>query len=381
MILDAGSSGTRLHVYRWENAGKVIQDADSVEELRRLPELKTKKHWTKKIRPGVSTFGDNPEDVGPEHLKKLLEHARDVVPASKQRDTPIFLMATAGMRLLPAAKQRAVLDQICTYFRAESQFSLPDCDSHIQVIPGSTEGLYGWIAANYLLGGFDDPQGHLHGKDHHTYGFLDMGGASAQIAFAPNATEAEKHSNDLKLVRMRNANGTPAEYKVFVTTWLGFGVNQVHQKYVEALAYSKGVVKGLLPDPCLPKGITTNPDGDILRPDQIDEKKTPLVGTGNFTECLDRTLPLLNKDKPCEDEPCLLDGVHVPAIDFDVNHFVGVSEYWHTTHGIFEMGHGDRQYNFAAYKKLRIERTNAKQFGPRAKKAQEAAAEEKDKAK
>ena len=37
--------------------------------------------------------------------------------------------------------------------------------------------------------------------------------------------------------------------------------------------------------------------------------------------------------------------------------------------------------NFEAYKKLRIERTNAKQFGPRAKKAAEAAAEEKDRAK
>ena len=34
-----------------------------------------------------------------------------------------------------------------------------------------------------------------------------------------------------------------------------------------------------------------------------------------------------------------------------------------------------------AYKKLRIERTNAKLFGPRLKKAADAAAEEKDKSK
>lgn len=37
--------------------------------------------------------------------------------------------------------------------------------------------------------------------------------------------------------------------------------------------------------------------------------------------------------------------------------------------------------NFGAYKKLRIERTNAKQYGPRLKRAADAAAEEKDKAK
>jgi len=58
---------------------------------------------------------------------------------------------------------------------------------------------------------------------------------------------------------------------------------------------------------------------------------------------------LLDKDKPCNDDPCLLGGTHVPAIDFDVNHFVGVSEYWHTTHGIFEMGHNDKAYDFKTY--------------------------------
>ena len=37
--------------------------------------------------------------------------------------------------------------------------------------------------------------------------------------------------------------------------------------------------------------------------------------------------------------------------------------------------------DFEAYEKLRVERMNAKQFGPRAKKVSDAAAEEKDKAK
>jgi len=39
----------------------------------------------------------------------------------------------------------------------------------------------------------------------------------------------------------------------------------------------------------------------------------------------------------------------VPAIDFDVNHFVGVSEYWHTTHSVFEMGHDEKAYDFKTY--------------------------------
>ena len=217
------------------------------------------------------------------------------------------------------------------------------------MIPGETEGLYGWIAANYLLGGFDAAEEHDHGKGHHTYGFLDMGGASAQIAFAPNATEAERHADDLKLLRMRTVAGSVSEYKVFVTTWLGFGVHEARKRYVEALIKGATPVDGELPDPCLPIGLQITTKGDVLSPDKVLGEEPHLIGTGKFKECLSSTIPLLDKDAPCNDPPCLLHGVHVPAIDFDVNHFVGVSEYWHTTHEVFEMGHKEKAYDVNTY--------------------------------
>ena len=212
--------------------------------------------------------------------------------------------------------------------------------------------MFGWIAANYLLGGFDAPADHNHGKGHHTYGFLDMGGASAQIAFAPNATEAEKHANDLLLLRMRAVNGQQMEYRVFVTTWLGYGANEARRRYVAALMEeSPGSLE--LPDPCLPSGLKLTKSGQVILPGSSEAvgDESHLIGTGVFTECLKRTYPLLDKDAPCEDAPCLLNGVHVPAIDFDVNHFVGVSEYWHTTHGVFEMSHKEKAYDFNTYQK------------------------------
>jgi Golgi nucleoside diphosphatase len=349
VILDAGSSGTRLHIYRWKNPEKAIESA-SEEELRNLPKLVTSKKWTRKIRPGVSTFGDRPEDVGPEHLQSLIDHALRFIPADNIRDTPIFLMATAGMRLLPQIQQSALTREICSYLRRNTEFSLPDCNLHIQVIKGETEGLYGWIASNYLLGGFDHPDQHQHGKGHHTYGFLDMGGASAQIAFAPNATEAEKHADDLKLLRLRTLDGHPAEYKVFTTTWLGFGVNQARESYVQNLEDRYADTEAELPDPCLPKGLRTTLRGDPVNQRNPNPGSPTLIGTGHFDECLQLTYPLLGKDEPCEDSPCLLNGQHVPAIDFDVNHFVGVSEYWHTTHGVFG-GKDDEAYDFATYQR------------------------------
>ena len=211
--------------------------------------------------------------------------------------------------------------------------------------------MYGWIAANYRVGGFDDPARHAHGKGHHTYGFLDMGGASAQIAFAPNSTEAEKHANDLKLLRLRTVNGEASEYKVFVTTWLGFGANEARRRYVDDLLDS--VIKSSaneIPDPCLPSGLLMTIEGDIIpTSDKVALEKEHLLGTGRFDECLRRTYPLLGKDVPCEDDPCLLNGVHVPAIDFDVNHFIGISEFWHSTHEVFEMGNKDAAYDFNTY--------------------------------
>ncbi|WEW57718.1 Golgi apyrase [Emydomyces testavorans] len=350
VILDAGSSGTRAHVYRWADP-VVTRPSAKFKNIEKLPEISTSNEWTKKIRPGVSSFAQNPDRLGPDHLKPLLDHVVDIIPSKSISHTPIFLLATAGMRLLSKQEQRHILTSICSYIRENTTLSLPDCSVHVKVIDGKTEGLYGWIATNYLLGGFDEPEKHNHGKNHHTYGFLDMGGASAQLAFAPNATEARKHANDLTLLRLRTMSGQPKEYKIFVTSWLGFGVREARNRYVKSLLQDTAFKGGRQrPDPCLPEKLTTTVDGTVLPASSPVPGKDPyLVGTGKFEECLRRTMPLLAKDVPCEDDPCLLNGVHVPAIDFDVNHFVGISEYWHTTHEIFEMGHKDKAYDFHTY--------------------------------
>ena len=301
---------------------------------------------------GISTFGTKPEKVGEDHLKDLFHHAKSIIPKDAVEETPVFLLATAGMRLLTDDQQTNLLNEVCKYTKEHTSFLVTDCALHFKVIPGETEGLYGWLAANYLLGGFDAPDDeHPPAKDHSTYGFLDMGGASAQIAFAPNATESEKHADNLKLVRMRTVEGEPKEYRVFVTTWLGYGANEARRRYVEGLLNATmDDTTPQLKDPCLPAGLTISTVGDVLLPgDEIKGQKPSLLGTGDFPTCLNKTYPLLDKDAPCDDDPCLFHNSHVPLIDFDVNHFVGVSEYWHTTHQIFQYGHQEKAYDFKTY--------------------------------
>lgn len=302
----------------------------------------------------MSSFSENPRDVGPKHLRELLDKANGVVPAHLAPETPIFVLATAGMRLLAPQQRQDLLHEVCTFTRSQTAFLLPDCAAHIRVIKGDVEGLYGWMAANYLMGSFESPLQAQPGKSPHTFGFLDMGGASAQIAFAPNATEAEKHANDLKLVRLRTVGGENVEYRLFSTTWLRFGVKEARARYIEALESSEKSSKTLeFLDPCMPAGLLITSTGDFHIPDEkiIDGKIPVFKGTGEFSECLKRTQPLLEKDHICEEDPCLVAGVHVPAIDFDVNHFIGVSEYWHTTHEIFQMGEKDKAYDFNTYQK------------------------------
>jgi Golgi nucleoside diphosphatase len=166
-------------------------------------------------------------------------------------------------------------------------------------------------------------------------GFIDMGGASAQVAFAPNATESRRHAEDLTLLRLRTLDGIEKEYRVFVSTWLGYGANEARRRYVQDLeTHSK--TTNLLRDPCLPK--------DLRLP--VVNPTATLLGTGSLSECLNLQTPLLAKDMDCHDDPCLFGGVHAPALDFDVNHFIGVSEYWHTTHDVFDMG---GTYDYATY--------------------------------
>lgn len=295
-------------------------------------------------RTGISTYGANPAGVDG-HLKPLLEHALSVIPQSSVAETPIYLLATAGMRLLPEDQRRAVLDRACRYIRSNYAFAPGDCSETVRVISGEEEGLFGWIAVNYLMDGFDrhehsDESGHAGSS---TFGFLDMGGASTQIAFEPSAEERIKHADNLVDVHLRQLDGRDVVHPIFVTTWLGYGTNQARQRFVDGQITARDqVAKNDLPalsdneaplkvidDPCLPRSLL------------LDEKRHPgyaFRGTGDFATCVRRTSPLLNKDAPCLDEPCLFNGVHAPHIDFSVNHFIGISEYWYSTQELWSLG-------------------------------------------
>ena len=318
------------------------------------------------VYTGLSTLGPTPEAVG-EYLTPLLDFAKSVIPHDQLASTPIYLLATAGMRLLPAEQQSAVLAATCDFIKSYP-FRVDACHSNVRIITGEEEGLYGWIAVNYLMDGFDKHEHASSGPEllrhSSTYGFLDMGGASTQIAFEPSEEMQVAHADNLREVKLQLLSGKEVKHPVFVTTWLGFGTNQAKDRYVDALvrthlratdkahaeidpadpaAPTNDPHSTTIDDPCLPKSLLLT---DERHPDYT------LRGTGDFASCVRRTGPLLNKEVACLDEPCLFNGVHVPPIDFSVNHFIGISEYYYSTHDVWSLG---GVYDFVEFERNAVE--------------------------
>jgi guanosine-diphosphatase len=181
VVCDAGSTGTRAYVYSLAaGAGARVQAQRAA-----------------KVKPGLSTFGSRPSEAV-DYLMELVADATPLVPAHLRSRTPLFVRATAGMRLLPSDQQQAVYDALFEGLRAR-QGPGGGCPFVIRrenfaTLTGDEEGFFGLLAVNYLkdtLGPDLLPAtaaatsgGGLGGRPRGIIGALDLGGSSTQISFS-----------------------------------------------------------------------------------------------------------------------------------------------------------------------------------------------------
>ncbi|XP_053214502.1 ectonucleoside triphosphate diphosphohydrolase 7-like isoform X2 [Panonychus citri] len=252
VLIDAGSSGSRVHLYTWPP-----NSADN-RRLLKIKMMKDKlgKDLYKKITPGLSSLSANPQDAY-NYIYPLLEFANNNIPSFKHRETPLYIFATAGMRLLPKESQDAILTNLRDRIKLNSTFSFSP--SNVQVITGKEEGIYSWISVNYLLGRFDHSiisgetkslvainLGNGITTRPRTVSMLEMGGASVQIAFEITSKyELEeirrrrgvKSQDDMKdVIAQFNlgcySHDSDHSYLLYVTTYLGLGANVAKDSYL-----------------------------------------------------------------------------------------------------------------------------------------------------
>ncbi|XP_074562180.1 putative apyrase 6, partial [Curcuma longa] len=204
IVIDAGSSGTRIHIF----SSKGVRGG--------VPLLDLKSMAVMRETPGLSSYLGDPELSG-ESLVELLEFAKEKVPMDWHKVTEVRLMATAGLRMVEVGLRERILESCRRVLRLSSfQFK----DDWATVIPGSDEGVYAWVAANYALGT-------LGGDPENTTGILELGGASAQVTFVSNEALPPEFSHVLTL-----GNTT---YKLYSNSFLHFGQNVAHESLQKML--------------------------------------------------------------------------------------------------------------------------------------------------
>ncbi|KAI8061683.1 nucleoside phosphatase GDA1/CD39 [Gongronella butleri] len=288
-MIDAGSSGSRVHVYRFNFCNKEPKLENEVFEM---------------LKPGLSSYEDDPEAAA-HSLDKLLDIAVKNVPAEYHHCTPLAVKATAGLRLLGPDASDRILKQVRTHLETNYPFPLAGDDA-VTIMDGSDEGVYAWITVNYLLGKL------AASKRGSSAAVFDLGGASTQVVFEPSISMAEgEHKYPL-------AYGEGEPYQLYQHSYLGFGLNQARQHIKEAvvemhLAHQEAPrQEQFVYHPCLP----TNHSESISFTTKDNEKiDVQLIGTGaGSAQCRGVIEPLFRKESECLTSPCAFNGVYQPSL-------------------------------------------------------------------
>uniref|UniRef100_A0A8C5QK38 nucleoside-triphosphate phosphatase n=1 Tax=Leptobrachium leishanense TaxID=445787 RepID=A0A8C5QK38_9ANUR len=362
IVIDCGSSGSRVFVYFWPSHNGNPHDLLDIKQMRD----RSSKPVVKKIKPGISTLAATPEKAS-DYINPLLHFAESYIPKTKHKETPLYILCTAGMRVLPESQQTAIIQNLVKDI--PQQFDFLFSEAHAEVITGKQEGVYSWISINFVLGRFDhvveeeDPVVSVTvGTEEEsiirkrTVGIIDMGGGSLQIAYEVPTTmsfPSAEHEEAAKSVLAEFNLGcdlqhTEHVYRVYVNTFMSFGGNFARQRY-EDMVFNNTLVAnrvhgkqtGLNPsspytDPCLPVGLADK----IKRQDQ----DLHVLGKGDWDSCRQLAEPLLLKSN---DSQAYLNGVYQPPIDFLNSEFYGFSELHYCSEDVLRMGGPYNGHKFA----------------------------------
>lgn len=304
IVIDSGSSGSRLFIYSW---------SDNDTKMDQLPKFRLL--WSMTMWMGLSHFLNNSESSISSYINSLLEFALTALGNDSSR-TPLYILATAGMRLLSDQDQETLKELVCSTIHNSSYPFLFDCN-HFQVITGEQEGIYGWLSVNYMMD-------RLY-PNSQTVGFMDLGGASLQLAYEPGQKDLDLYSNNTRIVSI-----TPnIKRHVFVTSLIGLGTIEARKRYLKTLPDWYNSTSDHISDPCVPLSATVPFDDELFSYNHISNNitKRSVQGIGKFHACMNQTKKLLDQ----------YDLNVIPSLPQPMT-IVGISDFFNTMHDVFDFG-------------------------------------------
>ncbi|CAL4088086.1 unnamed protein product, partial [Meganyctiphanes norvegica] len=134
IVIDAGSSHSEVVLVRWED--------DMVVKVNKCA-----------LTGGINSFRSHSEDL----VSYLTPCLSEVLCSEcwehiNKQQTPLFLGATAGMRILRDFDKEGadlILETLREYLITNTSFPVTHDD--VKIITGEKEGISGWISANFLI--------------------------------------------------------------------------------------------------------------------------------------------------------------------------------------------------------------------------------------
>ncbi|XP_019331508.2 ectonucleoside triphosphate diphosphohydrolase 2 isoform X2 [Alligator mississippiensis] len=282
IVLDAGPSHTTLFIYQW--SAKKENNTGVVSE-----------HSTCTVQgPGISDYSTCPQEAG-NSLKACLKQAMEAIPEQQHSQTPVYLGATASMRLLNLTNP--VLSDALLAAVTSTLKSYPFDFQGVKILSSQKEGVFLWAAVNYLLENFIKYAwtGHWIHSRKGTVGVMTLRRDSLQMTFMLKGESQDPEKEDQGYARNASNPCWPLSYSRKVL------LHSVHA------------------DPC------TVSDGPLSVP--AHEDTFHITGSSNSSACRRLVGKLFNSSSFCSFSDCPPHGTKFLVISEMLNFLKEMAPY------------------------------------------------------
>lgn len=256
IVIDVGSTGTRLNIFRFDAWTLRILDINGAGQVH-------------VARDSILNRSDI-ESL----LEPLVDKALAVVPPAQRAGTPLAVRANAGLSDVPGLEVPQLLSEVKRFLEPYSF-----ADAGVQLLDGAEEGEYAWLTVNFLKGTFKAGVQAIH----EPVVVVDMRSTSLQVAYIMHDSEVQKAKRQhiKRYVKRLNLPYGSGKAHMYRHSYLGYGL-------AGARAMSLKVQEKAGEDhPCLPTGAEL----------KLRHGSEELYGKGslNFAECRALAIRLLPK--------------------------------------------------------------------------------------